>query len=188
MWLNFPRPECALGRLINRLSQHVVFFGLFVGYNEYMAISALNAQDYQQNTAKEAGQRSKTNLLFFFLVLGLAIIEDLVDLASHGLSAVGMGLTATGLGAIIGIPVLAISWIVSFLFGLFINFIIAAYFFSTGQGVSRRLAVQSIGFIIELVPFISMLPLTTATFVIAHFIGKVPNPVVKVAQLARVGR
>lgn len=153
-----------------------------------MAISALNVQDYQQNTSKEADQKQKTNYLFFFLVLGLAIIEDLVDLASHGLSAVGMGLTATGLGAIIGVPVLVISWTVSFLFGIFINFIIAAYFFSTGQGISRRLAVQSIGFIIEMVPFVGMLPLTTATFVTAHFIGKVPNPVIKVAQLARVGR
>jgi len=150
----------------------------------------LNPQGYQQitvtETTKGGEQKHKTNYLFFFLVLGLAITEDLVDLASHGLSAVGMGLTATGLGAIIGIPVLVISWIVSFLFGLFINFIIAAYFFSTGQGLSRRLAIQSIGFIIELVPFVSLLPLTTITFVMAHFIGKVPNPAIKVMQLARV--
>jgi uncharacterized membrane protein len=99
-----------------------------------------------------------------------------------------MGLTATGLGAVIGVPILAISWIVSFLFGLVINFAIAAYFFSTGQGISRRLAIQSIGFIIELVPFVSLLPLTTATFVLAHFIGKVPNPVIKVTQLVNVRR
>jgi hypothetical protein len=129
-----------------------------------------------------------TSLLFFFLVLGLAIIKDLVDLMSHALSALGMGLSATVLGAVVGIPLVVISWVVSFVFGLFVNGLIAAYFFSTGQGVSRRLAVQSIGFIMEMVPFVSLLPLTTATFVLAHFIGKVPNPVIKVTQLVNVRR
>jgi hypothetical protein len=129
-----------------------------------------------------------TSLLFFFLVLGLAIVKDLVDLMSHALSALGVGLTATVVGSVVGIPLLAISWVVSFIVGLFVNFTIAAYFFSTGQGVSRRLAIQSIGFIIELVPFVSLLPITTLTFVMAHMIGKAPNPAKKVLQLAHVSK
>ena len=131
-----------------------------------------------------------TSLLFFFLVLGLAIVKDLVDLMSHALSALGVGITGVtgGLGVIVGAPLIAISWVVSSIVGLFVNFTIAAYFFSQGQGLSRRLAIQSIGFIIELVPFVSLLPLTTLTFVMAHIIGKAPNPAKKVMQLAHVSK
>ncbi len=150
-----------------------------------MAISTLNSQGYQvTESAKKPSEKNKTNLLFFFLVLGLAITKDLIDIISHALIAVGMGLTATMLGAVVGIPLVAVSWVVTFVFGLFVNFTIAAYFFSTGHGIGRRLAIQSIGFIMELVPYVSLLPLTTITFVIAHFLGKVPNPT-KVIQSAR---
>lgn len=144
-------------------------------------------------TTTSASPKKKLNLLFFFLVLGLAFIKDIIDLVCMGLIALGMGLTATLLGAVVGIPIAVVAWIISFIFGLFINFTITAYFFSTGQGVGRRLAIQSVGFIIELVPYVNLLPLTTITFLIASLTGNVmraaskvvPNPVVrKVVSLA----
>lgn len=151
-----------------------------------MAILGIGLEGYQEEVAAPTKQPKKTNLLFFLLVLGLAIIKDLIDLAAMGLDALGVALIATALGAIVGIPLIAISWLVSFLVGLFVNFTIAAYFFHRGEGLSRRLAIQSIGFIIELVPFVSLLPLTTLTFVIAHLVGHVQNPLQKAMQFARV--
>lgn len=125
---------------------------------------------------EEGKAKSAVIGLVFFLVLGLAITKDIVDIVLAILEAAAAGLAGTVVGAPIGIPLDFLLGFIGVVLTMFVNFIIATYFFfNKGAQLGSKLAVQSIGAIIDAVPFLSIIPTTTIVFLIAFFIGKVKS-------------
>jgi hypothetical protein len=110
--------------------------------------------------------------LLFFLVFGLAIAKDLLDLLALLLDAIGVGLSATVIGAVVGIPLAIFSEVLSKFAALAIGGTILFYFWFTGGKFALRLVVMSIGAIIDAVPVLNALPITSITFVFAFIIGR----------------
>lgn len=110
--------------------------------------------------------------LLFFLVLGLAVSKDLFDLLALLLDAIGVGLSATVIGAVVGIPLAIFSEVLSKFAALAIGGTILFYFWFTGGKFALRLVVMSIGAIIDAVPVLNALPITSITFVFAFIIGR----------------
>jgi hypothetical protein len=67
--------------------------------------------------------------------------------------------------------------------GLFIDFTLLTYFAYIGGRLSLRFAVMSIGAIIDAVPGLNVLPMTTLTFVIAFVIGRAVSKVLQSTPL-----
>lgn len=124
-------------------------------------------------TSRKTFAAPKGGYILFFLVLGVAIIEDLLDGAFILLQLVGTGLSATAVGAPLGIPIAFLAIFGEKLIGLFATMTLLFYFGFIGGRFGLRLAVMSVGFIMEMVPFLSLLPFTTFTFVLAFLFGRV---------------
>jgi hypothetical protein len=119
----------------------------------------------------------KGGYILFFLVLGVALIEDLLDGAFILLQLVGTGLSATAVGAPLGMPIAFLAAFGEKLVGLFATMTLLFYFGFIGGRLSLRLAIMSVGFIMEMVPFLSLLPFTTFTFVSAFMFGRISKKV-----------
>ena len=115
----------------------------------------------------------KGGYILFFLVLGLAIGKDILDIASLILSFVGMGLTATVVGAPVGAGITMFSEIVNKITGLGINLVMFTYFAFIGGRLAFRFVIMSIGAIIDFIPVLNVLPMTTFMFVVAFLVGRV---------------
>lgn len=115
----------------------------------------------------------KGGYLLFFLVLGLVIAKDFLDLLVVVFNALGAGLTATAIGSVIGIPLMLISEVISKIASLFLSMIIMTYFWFIGGKFAVRLVVISIGAIMDAIPIVNILPMATISFVIAFVLGRI---------------
>jgi len=140
--------------------------------------SAVGATTATVTTTTKAAMTG-VSLLFFFLVGGLAVAKDLVDIGAGILELVGTGLSATGVGAAVGVPIALVAGWISLIIGIFVDFTIAIYFWCIGGRFAFRLVFISIGGILDAVPALNLLPWTTIMFVVAYAIGKVKIPVGK---------
>lgn len=126
--------------------------------------------------------KKATNWLFFWLVAGIEAAKDSLDVVWDTLIGVGIGLTATAVGAVAGIPIavfaLGMSWFISFT----VFIITMVYFVYTKQSVVLRLVIISISTIIGMIPVLKILPEATAGFFVAAFtstIAKVGNKIIE---------
>lgn len=125
-----------------------------------------NLKENAKNMAVRGG------MILFWLVAGIAVAKDLIDVFSALLDLVGTGLAATAVGAPVGIPILFISEIIDKIAGILIDFTLVAYFGYIGGGFALRLVVMSIGGIIDMIPGVDVLPLTTVSFFAAYLLGR----------------
>ena len=117
--------------------------------------------------------KTATNWLFFWLVAGIEIGKDLLDPVWDAIAAAGIGLTATVVGSVVGIPLsvfaIGMSWLVS----LTVFIITMVYFIYTKQSILLRLVIISISTIIGMIPALNILPDATIGFFVAAFAGAI---------------
>lgn len=123
--------------------------------------------------------------VIFWLVAGIAIVKDIIDIFVTLIDALGIALTATAVGAVVGIPLAFFAEIIDKVAGLFIDFTLVAYFGYIGGGFALRLVIISIGAILDAVPFMAVLPLTTLSFFAAYLMGRGAKAAVKVSGIAQ---
>ena len=145
------------------------------------SVSMSDLLENAKNTAVRGG------MLLFWLVAGIAVAKDIIDVFTVLLDLVGDGLSATVVGAVVGVPILVFSELLDKAAGLLVDFVIGSYFGYIGGGFALRLVIMSIGAIIDLIPGVDLLPLTTVSFFAAYLLGK---GVQKATQLAegKVGK
>ena len=124
----------------------------------------------------------KGGLTLLLLVAGIAVVKDLIDIFSALLDAAGAGLSLTVVGAPVGVGLIALSEIIDKVAGLCIDFTLIAYFWYIGGGFALRLVIISIGAIIDAVPALDILPLTTLTFFAAYLFGRAAKKIVQFAD------
>lgn len=131
--------------------------------------------------------------VLFWLVAGCAVVKDIIDIVSALLDAIGLGLTATVVGGVVGVPLAVFSEILDKASGLFIDFTVVAYFGYIGGGFALRLVTLSIGAVIDAIPGLNVLPLTTVSFFAAYLLGRTVQKatqsslIANTAKVARVG-
>ncbi len=140
-----------------------------------------NFKENAKNMAVRGG------MVLFWLVAGIAFTKDLIDVFSALLDLVGVGLTATAVGAPVGIPIFAFSELLDKISGILIDFTLLAYFGYIGGGFALRLVVMSIGGIIDMIPGVDVLPLTTVSFFAAYLLGRGAKKAMQIAE-GRVGK
>lgn len=126
--------------------------------------------------------KTTTNWLFFWLVGGITIAKDLIDLA---LNAVAGATAATG----VGLPISLLVIVVGFIMTLTVSAITMTYFVYTGQSVLLRFAITSICTLVGMLPIANILPEAMIGFFGGAFIkniSKVGKKVVSgVASMAK---
>ncbi len=139
-----------------------------VGNIQRRSFAANNPRFTQSgNDATEEKPKKKLGIAFF-TVLCLCVIKDLLDVLFIILAAAGAGLSATGVGAVVGIPLTGVVMLLSFLVSLFMSFILFGYWTLRGGNVAKNLIKQGMSSLVESIPLINILPLTTIIFVISH--------------------
>lgn len=138
--------------------------------------SVTGSQPAPQNW-KEVGEGVKNTAvkggpIIFWLVAGIAVIKDLIDVGVMLFDLLGAGLTATAIGAPLGVLLVACVEIFDKFAGMIIDFTIVAYFAYIGGGLALRLTIMSVGALIDMIPIIDVLPLTTISFFAAYLFGK----------------
>ncbi len=123
--------------------------------------------------------------IIFWLVAGIAMIKDIMDICVGLIDGLGIALSATVVGAPVGIPLTVFAEILDKVGGLFIDFTLLAYFGYIGGGFALRLTILSIGAIIDAIPFMNILPFTTITFFAAYFFGKVAKIAIQSSSMAQ---
>lgn len=159
-----------------------------MSYNTYMAsitisrevplIDLVSKNEFDQAVNKQAEiikKKSHLGGLSYFFMLGICIIKDLLDLAWTALAVVGLGLSATVVGALVGIPLFVFAKALAVLCGLGVSMLILTYLFATdsttgvgiaGKVIARRLIIPFIILIIDsMVPGVEALPVTTICFI-----------------------
>ena len=129
----------------------------------------------------------KGGMVLFWLVAGCAVIKDVIDVASALIDAIGLALTATVAGALVGVPLGVFSEILDKASGIFIDLTVVAYFSYIGGSFALRLVIMSIGAIIDAVPGLDVLPLTTVSFFAAYLLGRAVKKALEV-QSSSLGR
>jgi hypothetical protein len=129
----------------------------------------------QEDTPKYAPPRG--GYIIFFIVLGLAIGKDIFDLFTMFLNLAGMGITATVIGAPVGTAVTMFSEFLDLGAGLIMDFIMLTYFSFAGGRFFYRFVITSISAIIDAVPGVNLLPLTSLLFVLAFRLGRTANKI-----------
>ena len=111
----------------------------------------------QETSVESGGSAPKKKMTgpFFYIVLVFVIIEDLLDIIA-GLSVI-LAFTAT-------------------VTSLFITFVVFTYLYLEKiNWESRKLVMWAISFIMELLPFFSMLPTYTIIFVLTRILENSPD-------------
>ncbi|KKU79148.1 MAG: hypothetical protein UY04_C0015G0002 [Parcubacteria group bacterium GW2011_GWA2_47_7] len=142
------------------------------------------ANTEEKTIEKPTKAKLRGGYLFFFLVLGLAIGKDLVDIVCVLLDAVGTVISTSVVLAPVGIPLGVLSEIINKITLLFINFTFLIYFYIIGGKFFLRLVVVSIGGIIDAIPILNALPLTAFTFVVAFMVGRIADKVLSKVPVA----
>jgi hypothetical protein len=117
-----------------------------------------------QLTVESGGASRATNWLFFWLVAGIMIAKDVLDLILAGISTVT---AATG----VGLPISVILTLIGVLATLTVSIIAFLYHASMGRSRGTKLMVTSLGMLLGSIPLINLLPEATLTFFAAAFAG-----------------
>ncbi len=120
--------------------------------------------------------------VLFWLVAGIAVIKDIIDVFSVLIDALGLAAEATVIGLPVGVGLQVLSEMIDKLSGLFIDVTVVAYFGYIGGGFALRLVIMSIGYIIDAVPGLDVLPLTTVSFFAAYLLGRVVKKATQIAE------
>ncbi len=128
----------------------------------------------------ESAPKTATNWVFFWLVAGIQMMKDALDLLWGALSAVGFGLSATGAGAVVGIPIALFSIGMSFIIALFVFMITLSYFAYAKKSMGIRLVITSIGVIMGMIPGVNLLPETTIAFFLGFFFENIIKKLKKI--------
>ena len=147
-----------------------------------MQTSATHEEESANLKENAKAMAVRGGMLLFWLVAGIAIAKDLIDVFSALLDLLGTGLTATVVGAPVGMPIVIFSEIIDKTSGILIDFTLVAYFGYIGGGFALRLVVMSIGGMIDMIPVINVLPLTTVSFFAAYLIGRGMKKAVQIAE------
>ena len=119
--------------------------------------------------AEESAGLPKLGGVAWWLILGALATIDLVGLAlSLGLTSLGVGISATVVGIVIGIPLAMLGWAGSLFLtvnalALTIGYLVANKVPLLG---ARKLAIWGTSVIIEAIPILSALPTAALSFVI----------------------
>lgn len=123
--------------------------------------------------------------VIFWLVAGIAIVKDIIDICVTLIDALGVALTATAVGAVVGVPLAFFAEVIDKVAGMFIDFTLVAYFGYIGGGFALRLVIMSIGAILDAIPVMEVLPLTTLSFFAAYLIGRGAKAVGKASGITQ---
>jgi phosphatidylglycerophosphate synthase len=109
--------------------------------------------------------------IFFWMTVGIALFKDLViDPFSDLLIAAGMGISATVVGAVVGIPLAVFVWLIAFGSTCTVWLLMQAYFHTHGgvhpSAKMKRFAAWILAVFIGMIPFLKQLPETTVLFFI----------------------
>lgn len=107
-----------------------------------------------------------TNWLFFWLVAGITIFKDLIDVAFNFLEAATAATVA-------GIPVAIIVVLLGALMTITVGIITFLYHVHTRKPLGIRLVITSIGAFIGMLPIMNLLPEAFLTFCVAAFAGNI---------------
>lgn len=118
------------------------------------------------NTAQIA--KTATNWLFFWLVLGITVFKDVIDLL---LTALEAATTAT----VVGIPIAILCGIIGFIMTLTVSIITMTYHLYTKKALGTKFLITSIGLLLGSIPVLNLLPESVITFVASHFVGEIAN-------------
>ncbi len=131
-----------------------------------------NPKGWKEFEAAGKNMAVKGGPVLFWLVAGCAVVKDIIDVFAVLLDLLGIGLAATAVGAPIGIPLTIFSELLNKISGIFIDFTVVAYFGYIGGGFALRIVIMSIGALIDAIPFLDILPLTTVSFFAAYLFGR----------------
>jgi phosphatidylglycerophosphate synthase len=124
---------------------------------------------------KDSPPPQKLGGIFFWMTVGIALFKDLVvDPFSDLLIAAGMGMTATVVGAVVGIPLAVFVWLIAFGATCSVWLLMRVYF-NTHGGVHpsakmKRFAAWILAIIIGVIPVLKQLPETTILFFILAYL------------------
>ena len=141
-----------------------------------------NSTNWQEIQNEARNMAVKGGPVLFWLVAGIAVCKDLIDILSTIIDAVGAGLALTVIGAPIGAGLAILSEVIDKLAGLAIDATLMVYFGYIGGGFALRLVIMSVGAIIDAIPGLEILPLTTVTFFIAYIGGRMTKKAVQFAE------
>lgn len=129
-----------------------------------------------QSSVQNKGQQlPKLGGFPFFAVLGILLICDTLDVVMDLLITAGLGLSATVVGAIPGIPLAIIGYAGQLVvnFNAFLITFIYYWYHKVPIMETKKLATIGMGAIMELMPFTSILPMTTISFFVVVSIENV---------------
>lgn len=138
-----------------------------------MAIQSLKIGK-PESSGESLGKKA-TNWLFFWLVGGIMIAKDLIDLALSGLEAVT---TAT----VLGIPIAIMCMIIGAIMTITVAIIAMIYHIYTREGLLTKFVITSITTLIGMIPILSVVPDAFGGFLAACFGGIAVKVVGKIAS------
>ena len=131
---------------------------------------AARQQAIEEETAEGGAPQKKKTIfgLAFWLILCVCILKDAVDVLCALLEAAGVGLSATVVGSVAGIPIAGVAFILDLINSLITNMILFAYFYLRGDRSASKLITRGLSMLVDMIPGLDILPMTTAMFVIVH--------------------
>lgn len=120
-----------------------------------------------------------TNMLFFWLVAGIMMAKDIIDLL---LSALEAATTAT----VVGIPIAIFCAILGGIMTFTVAIIAFTYHVYMRRGIMTKLMITSIGMLIGMIPILNLLPDATIAFFASFFAGTIMTTARRV--VANTGR
>lgn len=157
----------------------------------YGTMGRTDAANDDSFSSAAQGFQVKGGPVFFWMVAGLALVKDVIDIIASFLDMLGVALTATALGAPVGIPLAFLSEVMDKVAGMFIDFTILGYFSYIGGAFAVRIVAISIGAIVDAVPIFDVLPITTVSFFAAYLLGRGASEMTKgqlIGKTAKLGK
>jgi hypothetical protein len=100
---------------------------------------------------------------FFF---GIVLILDLVSILCELILLAGVGISATGVGAIVGLPLAGVAWLIQALAGTTATVVSVSYFWINKVRMTpTKILLHGMAFILNKVPILSFIPMNTIAFV-----------------------
>lgn len=121
-----------------------------------------------------------TNMLFFWLVAGIMIAKDLIDLLLTAIEAV----TAA---TVVAIPISVLCAILGAIMTFTVAIIAVIYHIYTRRGIVTKIMITSICALIGMIPVINLLPDATIAFFASFFAGSIMKVAGKVVSKVASG-
>jgi len=104
-------------------------------------------------------------MLFFWLVAGIMILKDIIDLFLSGIEA----MTAA---TVIGIPISIACMILGGIMTLTVGIIAMIYHLYSRRGIMTKFMITSICALMGMIPIINLLPDASIAFFASFFVGR----------------